>query len=85
MRCLTAILLIFTLVATAFPQQTQRTSLPGDKPQPKVPEAPDRNTEEILLARSVADKILGLRSLKSRTLGTARLAALLWKDDQALK
>jgi hypothetical protein len=71
-----------TLVATAFTQQTQRTSLPGDKPQPKVA-APERNTEEILLARSVADKILGLHSLKPRTFGTARLAALLWKDDQA--
>ncbi|HEX6731211.1 MAG TPA: hypothetical protein VF074_14400 [Pyrinomonadaceae bacterium] len=76
--------LILAFVVTAQAQVEQRSTNPPretrSSPVDSV-ERPDAATAEIHLARSLSEKLWGLRDLKTRTLGTAKLASLFWKQD----
>jgi hypothetical protein len=75
--------LVLAFVITAQAQVEPRTNQPRERRSSPIEsvERPDAATVEIHLARSFSEKLWGLRNLKSRTIGTAKLGSLLWKQD----
>jgi TonB family protein len=88
MRNSILIALLLSLAVSPATSQTRRaaylSSPPLEKREAFPPGSGDgQNDPNIYLAHSLADKILALRDVKARSLGTARIADVLWPQDEA--
>lgn len=86
MRLSFLIPLLFCCCPIVVAQEVRRPLSPDQPTLPKqetqAEEASDEVDTAVYLVHGLAEKILALKSVKTKTIGIARLANLLWKDDE---